>query len=422
MSEDWEIIHERVAGLDVGKGEVVACVRTPVRAGGRRFRQETRTFSTMTAGLLQLRDWLVGRGVELVAMEATGDYWKPVYYLLEDGLDEVWLVNAQHVKNVKGRKTDVNDAQWIAKLAAYGLVRPSFVPPPPIRRLRDLTRQRTNAIRERTRVHNRVESILEDAGVKTSLVLSKTLGKSNRRMLEALIDGERDVEVLADLALGRARAKIDDLRQALVGRFNDHHGFLARQALTHIDFLDAQIEAFTGRIEEELRPFARQRQLLCTIPGVSDRTASLLIAEIGVDMSRFPTPQALASWAGVAPGNDRSAGKNKNAATTPGNHWLQGALGDAAAAAIRVKASYLRVFYRKLAKRRGPKRAHVAVMHKILTGIWHMLTHNVEWNDLGHDYHHRRPDVLERRKQHHLNQLAALGVDTSPLRQTTQAA
>jgi transposase len=403
-----EVVVERVVGLDVSKGDVKACVRLPSGAGRARHGEETRTFTTMTRDLLRLVDWLTQARVDLVVMEATGDYWKPVFYLLEEHF-EVWLVNARDVKKVPGRKTDVKDAQWLARLAQHGLVSPSFVPPPPIRRLRDLTRQRANLARERVRALNRLETVLEDAGIKVSVVLSKTLTQSGRLMIEALIAGERDPLALADLALGKARAKMHALREALVGRFDDHHAFLARHALDHIDRLDAEIAAFGSRIGMELRPLRHEQDLLITIPGVAERISEIILAETGADMNRFPTAAALASWAGVAPGNNESAGKNLSGATTHGDTWLLGALGDAAAAAARTKGTYLGVYYKRLARRRGPRRALVAVMHKILIAVWHMLTDDIPYRDLGPEYFHHRPGQIERRKQRLIRELADLG-------------
>lgn len=406
-----EVVFDRVAGLDVSKTDVKVCVRTPAESGRRAYREETRTFLTTTPQLLRLVDWLGRCGAELVVMEATGDYWKPVYYLLEEQF-KVWLVNARDVKKVPGRKTDVKDAQWLAQLAQHGLVSPSFVPPPAIRRLRDLTRQRANLGRERVRALNRLEKILEDAGIKITSVLSKTLTLSGRLMIEALIAGERNPRVLADLALGKARAKLIVLRDALVGRFDDHHAFLARHALDHIDRLDEEIEAFATRIETELTPLTRQQEILATIPGVARRTSEVILAETGGDMTRFPSPAALASWAGVAPGNNESAGRNLSGATTHGDVWLLGALGDAAAAAARTKGTYLGVYYKRIARRRGPKRALVAVMHKILIAVWHMLTHDISYQDLGPEYFNQQPGQAERRKQRLLHELAELGIDT----------
>jgi transposase len=361
-----------------------------------------------------LSDWLAEEGVELVVMEATADYWKPVFYLLEEQF-EVWLVNARDIKRVPGRKTDVSDARWIAQVAQHGLVSPSFVPPPRIRRLRDLTRQRTNLVRERSRALNRLEKVLEDAGIKTSLVLTKTLSMSSRAMIEALIAGERDPVVLADLAIGKARSKMTDLREALTGRFEDHHAFLASQALAHIDSIDAQTAAFDRRIETETAPMRRQHDLLITIPGISTRLAQVVIAETGVDMTRFPTAAALASWSGVAPGNNQSAGRSYSGATTHGNVWLKGGLGDAAAAAARTKGTYLNAHYRRLIRRMGKKRALVAVMHKIVIAMWHMLTNGARYQDLGPNHWQQDPHQAKRRQQRLIAELSALGVDTSGL-------
>jgi transposase len=412
-----DVIVERVAGLDVSKSDVKACVRCPRQGAGRRYGQEVRTFATMTRQLMALADWLAESHVELVVMEATGDYWKPVFYQLEERFT-VWLVNARDVKKVPGRKTDVKDAEWLAQLAQHGLVSPSFVPAPAIRRLRDLTRQRVNLVRERVRALHRLESVLEDAGIKMSTVMSRTLTMSGRLMIEALVAGERDPSTLADLALGKARPKIIQLREAMVGRFDENHGFLAGQALHHVDDLDARIAAFTQQIEHLIQPLAHQRDLLVSIPGVSDRIAEVILAETGGDMAQFRTAAALASWAGVAPGNNVSAGKNLSGTTTHGNRWLLGALGDAAAAAARTKNAYLNSYYKRMVKRRGPRRALVAVMHKILTAAWHMLSNDVPYRDLGLDYFHRRPDQIERRKRRLLNELTELGVDTSALATT----
>jgi transposase len=409
-----DVIVERVAGLDVSKADVKACVRLPRQGPGRRYEQQVRTFATMTRQLTALADWLAESGVELVVMEATGDYWKPVFYRLEHRFT-VWLINARDVKKVPGRKTDVKDAEWLAQLAQHGLVSPSFVPPAAIRRLRDLTRQRVNLVRERVRALHRLETVLEDAGIKMSTVMSRTLTMSGRLMIEALVAGERDPYTLADLALGKARPKISALQEALVGQFDDNHAFLAGQALDHIDYLDARVAAFTHQIEQLTLSQARQRELLIGIPGVSDRIAEVILAETGGDMTPFRTAAALASWAGVAPGNNVSAGKNLSGRTTHGNRWLLGALGDAAAAAARTKNTYLNSYYKRMVKRRGPRRALVAVMHKILIAAWHMLSHDVAYHDLGLDYFHRRPDQVERRRRRLLHELTELGVDTSTL-------
>ena len=304
-----------VAGLDISTADVKACVRMPRARGRAGFEEEVRTYSTMTCDLLALSDWLRVCQFELVAMGATGDYVKPVYYALEDRFC-TWFADARDVKKVPGRKSDVKDAQWLARLVAHGLVSPSFVPQPPIRRLRDLTRTRANLTRERVRALNRLETILEDAGIKLTVVLSRTMTMSGRAMIEALIDGERDPDVLADLALGKARPKVAVLREALTGRFEDHHAFLARRALTHLDRLDADMAALCERIDSELAPLANKRALLHTLPGVGERISAVILAETGGDMTRFPTAAALASWAGVAPGNNESAGKNLSGATT----------------------------------------------------------------------------------------------------------
>lgn len=412
-----EILVERVAGLDVSKADVKVCVRAPVAEGSRRYRDEVRTFATMTRALQALSVWLADQRVQLVVMEATADYWKPVFYVLERRFT-VWLVNARDIKKVPGRKTDVSDARWIAQVAQHGLVSPSFVPPPPIRRLRDLTRQRTNLGQQRVQALNRLEKVLEDAGIKTSLILSRTLSLSSRAMIEALIAGERDPIVLADLAIGKARAKIIDLREALVGRFDDHHAFLAERALAHIDMIEHQIEAFDQAIDSEITPFTRQIEHLVTIPGVSTRVAQIFVAETGADMTRFASAAALSSWAGVAPGNNESAGRKLSGTTTHGNRWLRAALGDAAAAAARTKNTYLAAYYRRLVRRRGNLRALVAVMHKITIAAWHMLSHDVHYQDLGPDYWAASPNQLRRRRQRLIAELASLGVDTTGLQPT----
>jgi transposase len=400
-----DTVVERCAGLDIGKRDLKACVRIPGK-GGRRGR-EVRTFATTTPGLLELRDWLASHQVSTVGMEATSDYWKPVYYLLEDAF-EVHLLNARHMRNVPGRKTDVADSTWIAQLIEHGLVRPSFVPPPPIRRLRDLTRYRTALVQERTREIQRLEKVLEDAGIKLSTVASHTLGVSSRAMIDALVAGERDPEVLADFALARMRAKIPQLRQALVGRFTDHHAFLCRTLLDRIDAAQATITGLTERIEQEIAPFQATVERLATIPGVSMRIAQVLIAETGADMSRFPTAAHLASWAGMCPGNHESAGKHYGGTTRKGDSWLRGALGEAGAAAARSKNTYLQARYRRIASRRGKKRALVAVGHSILTAAWHMITNELDYTDLGADYFQQHQD-RRHATTHLVSKLAKLG-------------
>src|SRR6266540_2136158 len=342
---------ERCAGLDVGKAIVVATVRVPGPDGWRQ--QETRTFATTTAGLLGLADWLGSYAVTLVGMESTSVYWKPVYYVLEERF-ECWLLNAQHLRNVPGRKTDVADSAWICQLLEHGLVRPSFVPPKPIRELRDLTRYRKAQIEERVREVQRLDKVLQDAGIKVSSVAAETLGVSVRRMLDALVAGTHDPEVLAELARGRLRQKLPALQDALTGRFrSEHHGLLVSQILAHIDYLDETIATLSTRIEHVIAPFSRKRELLETIPGVARIGAEVLIAELGVDMSVFPTDAHLASWAGQCPGNHESAGKRRSGRPRHGSKWLRTTLTESAKAASRCKGSYLSAQYTRLRGRRG---------------------------------------------------------------------
>lgn len=402
-------IVERCAFLDIHRDTAVTCVRTPDGAGGRR--KETRTFGTTTGQILALRDWLVEQRVSLVGMESTGIYWKPVYYLLEDDL-ECWLINATHMHNVPGKKTDVLDAEWGAELIEHGLVRPSFVPPKPIRELRDLTRYRKTVIEERGREIQRLHKVLEDSGIKLASVASKTLTKSGRDMLDALIAGERDPVVLAEFARGRMRSKIDQLRDALEGRFSEHHALVIAHMLARIDHADTTIDALTERIGQVIAPFARQVELLCTIPGVKQRTAEVILAEIGPDMSRFPDAGHLASWAGMCPGNNESAGKHKSGKTRKGSKWLRKALVEAAHAAARSKDTYLAAQYARLRGRRGPKKAAVAVGHSILVIAYHLLERDVPYQDLGAGFY---ADLHARHKQAYTNrlvrQLERLGYD-----------
>lgn len=411
-----DIVVARCAGLDVHKKSVTACVRTPDGAGGRR--QQVRQFKTFLDGLESLRDWLVAEGVTEVVMEATGSYWKPVWYVLEDaGPIELKLVNARHVKQVPGRKTDVKDAEWLAQLLEHGLLASSFVPPPIIRRLRDLTRYRKRLIQGRTRETQRVDKTLEDAAIKLGSVASQTLGKSGRAMLDALIAGQRDPVVLADLAKGRLRAKIPDLLRALDGRFEDHHAILLAEHLAHIDYLDAAIDRLDTQIEQAIAPFADAVAHLVTIPGVATRTAEVVIAEIGVDMDTFPTADHLASWAGLCPGNNESTGKHHSGKTRKGDQWLTEALIQAAWAAARTNDTYLSAQFWRLARRIGKNKAAVAVAHSIVVIIYHLLDQGVDYTDLGGDYFTRRVDP-ERRTRRLVEQLQALGHDVT----LTQAA
>jgi transposase len=397
---------ERCAGVDVGKDEIVVCVRSP--GEGSRRRQEVRTFATFTAELERLRDWLGAEGVTQVVMEATGQYWKPVWYVLEDGGFELALVNARHVKMVPGRKTDVADAAWLAELLEHGLLRSSFVPPPAIRELRDLTRYRKRLVQQHTAECQRVQKALEDAGIKLDSVASDVLGVSGRAMLRALIAGERDPEVLADLARGVLRKKIPLLRQALYGRFSEHHALLVRLALDHVEQLEAMIATLDGEIDRVIAPFAEARDRLDTITGVGKRAAECIIAEIGADMSRFPTAAHLASWAGVCPGNNITGGKRRSGKTNKGNRWLGEVLYECAWAAALSRKSYLSAQFWRLAGRIGKKKAAVAVSHSILVIAWHLLTNGVDYDDLGHDWFTRGTDP-ERRKAQLVKQLQKLG-------------
>jgi transposase len=368
-----------------------------------------RTFGTVTSQVLALRDWLVANGVTLAAMEATGVYWKPVYYLLEDAM-QCWLLNARHMSNVPGRKTDVQDAEWIAQLVEHGLVRPCFVPPPPIRELRNLTRYRTTQVEERTREAQRLDKVLQDAGIKLSSVASDLLGKSSRAMLAAMVAGTTDPDVLADKALRRLRRKIPELQQALTGRFTRHHAIVVGEILAHLDYLDAAIGRVSDEIDRAIAagPFVVERDLLMTIPGVDKILAEAIIAEIGTDMGWFGSAARLASWAGMCPGQHESAGKSKSGRSRHGDTWLQRHLTIAAMAAARTKDTYLSAQYHRLAGRRGKRRARKAVGHSILVACFHILAGGVPYHDLGSD-HFERLNPPHRRARRHLAALQALG-------------
>jgi transposase len=390
-----DVIVERPAALDVHKAQVTACVRVAGPDGSRR--SEVVEFSTMVGGLLTLRDWLKAHGVRQVAMEATGVYWKPVWAVLEDDF-ELLLVNARHVKQVPGRKTDVKDAEWLCQLLEAGLLRASFVPPKPIRALRQLTRYRKAQIKERQREANRLHKALEDTGIKLDCVATDILGVSGRAMLDALCHGTTDPELLADLARGRLRKKIPLLREALEGRFEPLHALLVSSILAHLDFLDEQIERLSEAIEEQLRPFAPAVRLLRSVDGIQTRTAQNILAEIGLDMRVFPSAGHLASWAGQCPGNDQSAGKRKSGKTRKGSKWLDDALKDAAMAAIRTNDSYLQAQYQRLRPRIGHGRALGAVKHSILCACWHILTTGELYHDLGGDYFRKRDPERQTRR------------------------
>jgi len=401
-----QVVVERCAFLDVHRDTVMACARMPDGAGGRQ--EEVAEFRTTTSQLLVLSDWLVERGVTLVGMEATGVYWKPVHWILEEAIEAVWVINARHMRNVPGRKTDVADACWGAQLLEHGLVRPSFIPPRPTREQRDLTRYRKSVIEERGRETQRLHRVLEDAGVKLSSVASSVLTKSGREMIDALIAGQRDPAVLAEMAKGRMRAKIPELKDALAGRFNAHHALLCRAMLARIDQADATVDELTKRIEELLHPHEAAVTLLVGIPGVSYRTAQVILAEIGTDMSRFPTPGHLASWAGMCPGNNESAGKHRSGRTRYGSKWLRIALVEAAQAAGRSKDTYLSAHYARIRGRRGPGRAAVAVGHSILVIAWHLLSTGETYTDLGGDYFDKRRTSTAHQKRL-VAQLEAMG-------------
>ena len=390
-----EVLYERCCGLDIHKRIVVACVIVPGPSG--QPVKEVRSFGTMTDDLLRLVDWLAATGVTHVAMESTGVYWKPVWNLLEEQFD-LFLVNARHVKAVPGRKTDAKDCEWLADLLRHGLLRSSYVPDRDQRELRELTRYRTSLVQERSAEVNRLQKTLEGANIKLGDVATDIMGLSGRQMLAALVGGETNAGAMAQLAHGRLRDKLPELERALHGRVGPHQRFLLARQLAHIDFLDAVIAEVSAEIAERLRPFAEDLERLATIPGVGPRTAEVLLAEIGTDMSRFPTSAHLASWAGMCPGNDESAGKRHSGKTRKGSPWLRSTLIEAARAAGRSKRTYLAAQYHRLAARRGSKRATVAVGHTILVIAYHLLSDGDVYRDLGDRYFDERDrHTVERR-------------------------
>ena len=400
-----EVIYERCAGLDIGKDEVVACIRVPAGAGGRH--QEVHTFKTFSADLEALADWLTEQGVTQVVMEATGQYWKPCWYVLEERGFELLLVNARHVKILPGRKTDVGDAAWLAELLEHGLLRGSFVPPPQVRELRDLTRYRKRLIQAHTAECQRIHKTLEDASIRLGSVAADVLGVSGRAMLRALLAGERDPKVLAGLARGRLRNKLPELRQALRGRFSAHHALLLRLALEHVEQLERSIAELDAEVDRVIAPFAKARDRLDTITGVGKRAAESILAEVGVDMSVFPTAAHLASWAGRCPGNNLTGGKRRSGKSTKGNRWLGEVLTECAWAAARTRDTYLAAQFWRLARRIGKKKAAMAVGHSILVIAWHLLTDDCDYADLGGDYFVRRD--ADRARQRAVAQLQTLG-------------
>lgn len=390
-----QILHSCCCGLDVHKKQIVACLMFTDSAGKRQ--KEIRTFGTMTADILSFSDWLASAGCTHLAMESTGVYWKPIYNLLE-GLFELLVVNAQHIKMLPGRKTDVRDAEWIADLLQHGLLRASFIPSSNQRELRDLTRHRSTLVSERARIVNRLQKVLEDTNIKLASVASDITGVSARKMLQALIDGERDAAALAAMAKGRMRSKQVLLEQALNGRMRQHHAFLIAEHLGHIDYLDESITRFTTEINQRLMNEMQEIELLDTIPGVSARTAEILLAEIGTDMTRFPSAKHLSSWAGMCPGNNESAGKRKTGKTRKGSKWLRQVLTEAAHGAAATKNTYLGALYRRLAPRRGTRKALVAVGHAILVIVYHVLKRGEPYQDLGANYFDERDQQNVRRR------------------------
>ena len=399
-----EVVIARGAGLDVHKASVVATVRVPAPEGGRRV--VTETFGTMTPDLIALREWLQAYGVTHVALESTGVYWKPVYYVLED-VFELLLINMLELKRVPGRKTDVKDSEWLAQLLECGLLRSSFVPPPPIRELRDITRYRVQQTRERSREVNRLQKVLEDAGVKVTSVLTDVMGVSGRAMVNALVAGTTDPEVLADLARGQLRKKLPALRRALVGRFRPVHGFLLEEILAKIDYLDEALERLTAEIDRRVAPFAPMLTALDTIPGIDRIAAISLVAETGGDMARFPTAAHLCSWGGMCPGQDESAGKRRSGKTRTANRYLRTTLIQAANGASHKKHSALQARYARVKSRRGHEKAVVATGHQILEIAYYVMRDGITYHELGADYLQRRD--RDRTVRRHVKQLEALG-------------
>jgi transposase len=409
-----DVVHKQCAGLDVHKKTVVATILIEEEQGG--LYKETRTFETMTADLLALSDWLMSKGVTHVAMESTGEFWKPIFNILENNF-EVLLVNAHHIKQVPGRKTDVKDSEWIAELLRHGLLKASFIPPLGQRELRELTRHRTNFVHERATLINRVQKTLESGNIKLASVATNVMGVSGRAMLAAIVEGNTNPVEMAELAKGRLREKREQLEKALEGHVKAHHRFVLTELLCQVDSLDESIARFDMEIEKYCRPFEEAVKLLDTIPGVAQRTAEVIVSEIGTDMNRFPTADHLAAWAGVAPGNNESAGKRYSGTTRHGNKALNTILVQAAHAASHTRNTYLSAQYHRLAGRRGKKRAIVAVAHSILVIVYNMIQHHEPYHELGGDYFDkRRPEASAKRLMKRLEQL---GYDVSHIQPLT---
>ena len=397
------VVHERCCGLDIHKKFVVACLLATESDGT--VHKEVRTYSAMTNDLLALADWLRGEDCGPEVMESTGSYWRPVFNLLEEQC-EVLVVNAYHVKAVPGRKTDVKDAEWLADLLRHGLLRASFIPAPAQRQLRDLTRYRIHLVDERARLINRLQTVLEDANSKLASVVSDVRGLSAREILQRLLEGETDAQALAELARGKLRAKRDALAQAVVGRLQEHHVFLLREQLAHLDYLDAAIARLDAELAARLAAEQEALALVQTIPGVARRTAEVLVAEIGTDLTRFPSAEHLASWAGMCPGNAESGGRRLSGRTRRGNAWVRRTLAEVANVVSRMKGTYLAAQYRRIAARRGKGRAVLAVGHSVLVAFYHMLTRHQAYRELGADYFDdRQRDQVQRRLVHRQERL-----------------
>lgn len=399
-----QVIYPRCAGLDVHKKMVVVCILLTQATGA--VEKVIRTFSTMTADLLALDEWLRSLQIEHLALESTGVFWHPVYNLLEDGRTII-LVNPQHMRAVPGRKTDVKDAEWLADLLRHGLLKASFIPPQPIRDLREVTRYRKTLIQERAQEVNRLQKVLEGANIKLAAVATDVLGKSGRQMLDALIAGTQDAEVLAELARGRLRAKLPELRLALDGRVQPHHRFLLTRILAHIDFLEESLQQVQQEIEQRLTPFEEAMSLAQSIVGIQETAAAAILAEIGTDMSRFPSDKHLASWADACPGNKQSGGKILSSAIRPGNPHLKAILAEVVWAISHTKDNYLSAQYHRIARRRGKQKAVVAVSHSVLVILYHVLRDKKPYSDLGADYFDKLD--TKRIERHHVPRLEQLG-------------